>query len=328
MERYEALTAEAFNFMKSRVIFTAAELDLFTALDDKPATAGEVARRLALDERALARTLDYLIALGLFYKEEGGVYHTTETGAFLSSRHPETILPMILHLVRLWESWSYLTETVREGSRRKREIDEINDESRAAFIGAMHVIGRDLSVDIADGYDLARFRRLLDVGGASGTYTTAFLKKNPEMRATIFDLEPVIPLARERMASEGLSDRVAYEAGDYLKDELPGGFDLALLSAVIHQNTTEENIRLYKNVFHALTPGGVILIRDHIMNETRTEPAEGALFALNMLVNTPGGDTYTLGEVKGSLEIAGFTRVRLARTGDKMDCLVDACKPV
>lgn len=326
MERYETLTAEAFHFMKSRVILTAAELDLFTGLDRQPSTAGELARSLTLDQRALTRTLDYLVALGLLSKEEDR-YRPTDAGAYLSSRHEETILPMILHLVRLWQSWSRLTDTVREGSPVKRKQEEMDEQSRAAFIGAMHVIGRDLSTEIADSYDLAPYKTLLDVGGASGTYAAAFLKKNPGMKATIFDLAPVIPLARERMAAEGFRERVSFETGDYLQDDLPKGFDLALLSAIIHQNSQEENVRLYRNVYSALIPGGVLLIRDHIMDETRTTPASGALFALNMLVNTPEGDTYTFHEVKTTLEKAGFGQVKTVRSGDRMDCLVEARKP-
>jgi len=326
MERYESITAEAFNFMKSRVILTAAELDLFTKLDEKPSRAADLAAGLDVDARALTRVLDYLVALEILSKEDG-LYRPTESGAFLSSSHPETIRPMILHLVRLWKNWSFLTETVKEGSGRERTPVAGDEEDRAAFIGAMHVIGRDLSAEIADGYDLSRFSLLLDVGGASGTYTSAFLRKNPRMRAVIFDLEPVIPHAKERMEAEGLLDRVTFASGDFYKDELPAGADLALLSAIIHQNSTEENIELYRKVLRALKPGGYLLIRDHIMDETRTKPAAGALFALNMVINTRAGDTYTFQEVKGSLEKAGFAGVKLTRTGEKMDCLVEAVKP-
>ena len=326
MEKHESITAEAFNFMKSRVILTAAELDLFTALDGKPASASDLAAELKVDTRSLTRVLDYLVALEILSKE-AGTYRATDSGAYLSSRHPETILPMILHLVRLWKNWSFLTETVKEGSTRKRVPVAGDEEDRDAFIGAMHVIGRELSAEIADGYDLSRFSLLLDVGGASGTYTSAFLGKNPVMRAIIFDLEPVIPHAKERMKAEGLLDRVSFAPGDFYKDELPAGADLALLSAIIHQNSTEENVELYGKVFRALKPGGCILIRDHIMDETRTKPAAGALFALNMVINTPAGDTYTFQEVKNSLEEAGFRGVKLARMGEKMDCLVEAVKP-
>ena len=115
--------------------------------------------------------------------------------------------------------------------------------------------------------------------------------------------------------------------GDFYRDELPGGSDLALLSAIIHQNSPEENVDLYRKAYRALAPGGVLLIRDHIMDETRTKPPGGAMFALNMLVNTRGGDTYTYEEVRSTLERAGFTDVKWVREGEHMDSLVEARKP-
>jgi SAM-dependent methyltransferase len=192
----------------------------------------------------------------------------------------------------------------------------------------MHAIGRILSKEIADSYDADRFDCLLDIGGASGTYTMAFLSKNPRMKAVLYDLKEVIPLAKKRLESEGFLHRVTFVAGDFYKDELPEGCDLALLSAIIHQNSTEENIELYKKIFIVLRPGGTLLIRDHIMDESRTNPAFGTLFAINMLVNTHGGDTYTLVEVKDTLKEAGFVDIKLVGTGERMDCLVEAKKPV
>jgi hypothetical protein len=326
MEEYVALIEEAFAFMKSRVIITAAELDIFTKLDEKPATSDKLASSSGLDLRAVTRILDCLITFSLLEKD-GDVYRPIGKGSFLSSRHPQTILPMILHMGQLWKTWSYLTDTVREGSLRKKEKPEMDDAGRAAFIGAMHAIGQGLSVDIAHGYDLTQYKKMLDIGGASGTYTIAFLKENPHMKATIFDLSPVIPLAWKRIESEGLSDRVGFVDGDFYKDDLPGGYDLVLLSAIIHQNSVSENEDLYNKVFDALVPGGAILIRDHIMDETRTKPPQGAMFAINMLVNTVGGDTYTFRETKDALQRAGFINVRLVRTGERMDCLVEALKP-
>ena len=92
-----------------------------------------------------------------------------------------------------------------------------------AFIGAMHAIGKDLSQEIAGSYDLSRFKQLLDIGGASGTYTIAFLRKNPDMNAVIFDLHDVIGLAKKQIRKEGLHGRVRFAAGDFYKDALPAG---------------------------------------------------------------------------------------------------------
>mgnify|MGYP003730499901 CR=1 FL=1 len=327
MGKTDALLADARGFMKSRVILTAAELDLFTLLDERARNAADLAKDKGLDPRATTRLLDCLVTLGLLGKE-GGVYSPTEDGAFFSSRHSESMLPMVLHLSRLWNTWSDLTELVRVGGHGERESGlQTGEWDWKSFVGAMHVVGRELSRSIAADYDLSRFKCLLDIGGASGTYTIAFLKRNPDMTAVLYDLENVIPMARERIAEEGIESRVRFVAGDFYRDPLPGGCDLALLSAIIHQNSPEENLDLYRKVFDALEPGGTILIRDHIMEESRTSPPAGAMFALNMLVNTRGGDTYTFAEVSEGLLRAGFREVKQVRHGMDMDCLVEGRKP-
>jgi len=188
----------------------------------------------------------------------------------------------------------------------------------------MHVVGRELSHKVAQACDLSRFERMLDIGAGAATYTIAFLKQNPLMSAVLFDLPEVVPLAERRINDEGLRERVELVAGDFYEDELPSGCDLALLSAIIHQNSPEKNLDLYRKVRRALAPGGVLLIRDHIMSEDRTEPADGALFALNMLVCTDGGDTYTFAETEEALLQAGFRSVKRLRYGDAMDSLVEA----
>jgi SAM-dependent methyltransferase len=318
------LRSDIKHFMNSRAVLTAAELDLFTELDRHPATAAELAARLLLHERATTRLLDCLVANGLLAKSDGR-YHPAEQAAALSARHPETILPSVLHLNHLWGRWSHLTESVRLGQNPHREPDKRREGARLkAFIGTMHVVGRELSHNIAQAYNLNRFTRLLDIGAGAASYTIAFLQQNPRMRAVLFDLPEVIPLAKRRLRDAGLQDRVELAAGDFYQDELPSGCDLALLSAIIHQNDPAQNLDLYRKVRRALAPGGVLLIRDHIMNEERTEPADGALFALNMLVCTDGGDTYTFAETEQALLEAGFSSVKQIRCGEAMDSLVEA----
>ncbi|MFZ0928767.1 MAG: methyltransferase [Syntrophobacteraceae bacterium] len=327
MEDKEDIMAVARAFMRSRIILTAAELDLFTSVQDSATTAENMAERSGLDRRALERVLDCLVTFGLLNKD-GGVYSLTGEGALYSSKHPASGLPMLLHMSRLWVSWSDLTEVVQRGPGSEQKPPRQMDlDSRRAFIGAMHVIGRVLSEEIAGSLDLRGYRKLLDIGGGSGTYTIAFLRHNPQLKAILFDLKDVIPIASERLSSEGLLDRVELIAGDFYSDDLPGGCDLALLSAIIHQNSRQQNLELYRKAYRSLDPGGMLLIRDHIMDEQRTRPPEGAMFAINMLVNTHGGDTYTFREVEQGLKEAGFKDARLLRAGERMDCIVGAVKP-
>lgn len=326
MQNRDDIRTVARAFQKSRIIITAAELDFFTQLDGRPMSAADLSDELGLDARATTRVLDALVILGFLSKEDGR-YQNTEETAHLSSNHPETIRPMLLHTSHQWDNWGRLTETVRRGHNPERKRATTQGETTLEnFIDAMHIIGRGLSKEIAEAYDTERFRRLLDVGGGSGTYTMALLERNSKLRAVLFDLPDVTEMAKRRFEAEGLSERTEVVSGDFYEDELPTGCDLALLSAIIHQNSTEQNLSLFRKIHRALDPCGVLLIRDHIMDDDRLHPPAGAIFALNMLVATEGGDTFTFAEVRYTLVESGFDDVKLVREGENMDCLIEATK--
>lgn len=316
-------------FMESRVLLTAAELNLFTLLDEAPSTAENLAGRITADLRGLTILLDALSAMGLLIKEPDGVYQCSpDVAACLSDRSPHSVLPMIHHANHLWKSWSNLTSKVTGTDPAEIPASAVrNADDMRAFIGAMHVVGAPLANKIVAAVKPGEARNLIDVGGASGTYTIAFLSAAPKMKATLFDRPAVIPIARERLAEAGMADRVRFVAGDFYADELPGGHDLAMLSAIIHQNNASQNVELFRKVLYAMVSGGRLIIRDHVMEPNRIAPKEGAIFAVNMLVNTQGGSTYTFDEIKTWLEEAGFTKVRLIQTGYHMDALVEAFKP-
>jgi SAM-dependent methyltransferase len=326
MNLQEEILADVRHYWRSRAILTAAELDCFTRLHREAMGAPELAARIGSDVRTTTRLLDCLVTFGLL-KKEAGLYRTTEGGSLLSTGHPKSVRPLVLHLNRLWKSWSHLTETVARGKNpHLSPVTEEGGASLEAFIGGMYVVGRDAAAEIAGACRPDRFERLLDIGGGPGTYTMAFLRRNPELRAVLFDLPEVIPMAEAWLRAEGLIDRVELAPGDFYADELPGGCDAALLSAIIHQNGPEQNLDLFRKVHRALVPGGTLIIRDHVMDEDRTGPPAGTLFALNMLVATEAGDTYTFPEIRQLLLEAGFREVELSRRGERMDCLVEATK--
>jgi SAM-dependent methyltransferase len=310
------------SFMQSRIILTAIELDLFTILDKEPLSADELARRVGADPRALRRLLDCLVITGML-GADGETYRLPPSAASLAAHHPRSVLPMARHLNHLWDKWSRLTDVIRTGRNPiAQEAVEKSDDSLEAFIQAMHVVGRSLSEEIAESVELDSFECLLDIGGATGSYTIAFLRRNPHLRAVLFDLERVIPMAEQRLRQDRLLERVTLQAGDFYVDDLPAGCDVALLSAIIHQNSPSQNVDLFAKIHRALEPGGALLIRDHIMTDDRRHPPGGAIFAINMLVGTAGGDTYTFHEVENWLRGCGFRDIELLRSGDRMDGLV------
>ena len=314
-------------FMEARIVLTGTELDVFTLLSGAPKSLDKVTAALKTTPRGTAILLDALASMGLLDKKDGRYACPKEVADLLSADSPASVLPMMNHAAGLWKRWSDLTDIVRQGAAERPAAVFEDQAELAAFIGAMHAIGRHGASAIAEQAQAAASRNLLDIGGATGTYAEAFLRKYPGMRATIFDRPPVIELTRKRLAETDIMDRVILAPGDFYADELPGGHDLALLSAIIHQNSPEQNLDLYNKTFRALVSGGRILIRDHVMSADRTQPRGGAMFAVNMLVATSGGNCYTFEEIRDALESAGFTNVRLLQSGEMMNALVDAFKP-
>ena len=131
----------------------------------------------------------------------------------------------------------------------------------------MHNISAPNADQVIQAVQPLRFQHLLDIGGASGTWTIAFLRACPSAPATLFDLPHVIPMAQRRLAAAGLGQRVKLVAGDFMADALPPGADLAWVSAIVHQNSRAQNRALFANGVQALMPGGRIAIRDILMEE-------------------------------------------------------------
>ena len=203
----EAIMGLSRAFMESRVLLTGAELDLFTLAAAAPLTAEQIAERIGAERRALTILLDALAAMGLLVKRDGSYQTEPSAARLLAADSPDSILPIIQHNIDLWERWGRLTGKVA-GQQRP-------DRSMRAFIGAMHAIARPLAARIVKLVDPAGARRLIDVGGGSGSYTLAFLEAVPQMRATIFDQPEVIEMARERVSAAGMLERVALVAGDF-----------------------------------------------------------------------------------------------------------------
>ena len=314
-------------FQAACVITAAADLDLFTALGDKPTTAGRLAQRIEADPRATAVLLDALAALELLVKR-GELYEVpADIGELLSGDSPTNVLAGVRHQGNCLRRWDQLARVVQTGQPARRE-PSIRGEAGdcESFISAMDSFSGPMVSQIVERLSPLRFQRLLDIGGASGTWTIAFLRAVPEATAVLFDLPQVIPLARERLARAGLADRVSLVAGNFDTDELPGGADFAWLSAIAHQNSRTQNRFLYRTICSALVPRGTLAIRDVVMDASRTQPLAGALFAVNMLVGTEGGGTFTFDEFREDLTTAGFAEVRLVYQGDAMDSLIQAKK--
>ncbi len=314
-------------FQPACILTAAAELDVFTALHDQPMTAACLAAKLSTNSRATAVLLDALAALDLLDKQQDTYSVPAEVAEILTEQSPHNVLPAVRHIGNYFRRWVQLARVTQTGKPAERQ-PSIRGESAdlAAFIGAMDNFSAPVACEVIDCLRPLTFGHLLDIGGGPATWTIAFLRATRGTRATLFDLPEVIPLAEQRIADAGLSDRVNLVAGDYYTDALPAGADFAWLSAIAHQNSRQQNRALFAKIHAALQENGVLLIRDVVMDESRTQPETGALFAINMLVGTEAGGTYTFNEFRQDLSEAGFSEVTLLHRDEHMSSLIQATR--
>ena len=299
----------AASFQKSRILLSGFELDIFTNIDESGTTNKQIANNFHLDEHACERLLNALVALGFLAKQNHLFFNTAESFTFLSKKS-SNYLGGLMHSNHLWNTWSNLTQVVKTGnSAYPSEINERGEEWLFPFLNAMHDRAKKQAPEQLANIDLSEIKYTLDIGGGSGAYSMEFVSKKPEIEATVFDLPNVIPITKKFIEKEGFSDKIKTYTGDYIIDDLPKGFDLVFLSAIIHSNSLEINQNLIKKCFYSLNKNGKIIIQDWIMNNDRTQPIAGAVFAINMLVGTEAGDCFTEQEVKEMLNASGFKNI-------------------
>jgi (2Fe-2S) ferredoxin/SAM-dependent methyltransferase len=297
-------------FQESRAVLSAIELDVFTAIGTGVDASG-VASKLGTDPRATEALLNALVSLDLIEKNAGRYTNGPVASRFLVAGARDDSRAALMHSVHLWPRWSTLTACIRQGTAvEHEEMQERPGCWTEAFIAAMHKNAALRAPMVVRVVGVEDARRVLDVGGGSGAYAIAFAQAHEQIAVDILDLETVVPIARNHVDAAGLGERVQVRVGDLRVDSLGSGYDIVFMSAICHMLDPEQNLSLFRRAFGALLPGGRIAIQDFILNRDKTGPKTGALFALNMLVGTSGGSTYSELEYGGWLAEAGFADVR------------------
>lgn len=306
LERLNELTN---GYRHAAVIFAANRLNIFEALAKQPSSSGALAKRLNLNKRAITIILDALVSLELLGKRDSVYRCRRDTKRYLVSTSADYLGHMLDHRLNLMEAWMDLPHVVKKGGparvrRRKRSTGE-----QKAFILAMADIGRRSAAMVLEKIDISGCTKMLDLGGGPGTYAIEFCRRNPALNAVVFDLSETVPIARGEIRKAGMQSRIDTITGDYFRNEIGTGYDLVLMSNIIHSAAMADVRRLLKSVHRSMTPGGLVIVKDFLIDENRTAPLNSALFAVNMLVATKEGNCYTPSEIKGALRKAGFIRL-------------------
>ena len=294
-------------------------LDVFTALDTAAGRMreDELALRLSCEGRSLGMLLTALVAMDLLDRDGTTLILPDGARRYLSRNSPEYVGFIIMHHADIMPAWTRLAEAVRGGTKtRERPSTKTgNPEERKNFLMGMFNIAVAQAENVAATLDLSGRKRLLDLGGGPGTYAVYFCRANPQLSATIYDLPSSAPFARETVERFNLADRIDFAGGDFLKDALPTGYDAVWLSQVLHGETPENAAALMRRGAQTLNPGGLLCVQEFIINDDRKGPVHPALFSLNMLVGTDGGQSYTQGEITAMMRQAGAAEIRRIDSG-------------
>ena len=298
------------SYWETCALHAGVKLDLFTYLTDGSCAATELSKKLDLDVRGLTMLLDALVALQLLEKQSDEYSVPESASAFLDRKSPGYLGHIIMHHHHLVEGWSRLDEAVRSDAPvRNRISHEPTDVERESFLLGMFNLAMLIAPKVASHIDLTGRRRLLDLGGGPGTYAIHFCQKNPQLNATILDLQTTQPFAEATIKRFSMNEQVDFIAGDFHGGAYPGGFDVAWLSHVLHGEGPESCAKMLSNAVGALDPGGVLFVHEFILDEDRTSPLFPALFSLNMLVCTSEGMSYSDQEIVELLRQEGLSRI-------------------
>jgi len=299
-------------YWESSILFAGVKAGIFNTLATGPKSVKDISKKLESDERATEILLNALTALNFVVKKGNRYRNHPFTSRYLVKGNPAYRGNSLLHSLDMWKAWGKLPEILYSGTPATDIIKNLEEDRERVehFICAMYEYAQEPSEIISRMVKPKTVKKFLDVGGGPGTYCFALLKKNPEIKATIVDLSLPLQIAKRLIRERGLTRSIQLIEGDFLEVDFGNGYDLILMSHILHSNSLEDCELLINKGYHALQKGGKLLIHDFILNEDKVSPPSSAIFAVNMLVNTQKGRTYTAGEITSWMEGANFKDIR------------------
>lgn len=307
-------------FWASKTLLSAIEMGIFSELSHGPEPFDSLSGRLGLHPRSARDFLDALVALGFLMRNADVYANTPETDLFLDRKKPSYvggILEMANH--RLYSFWANLTEALRTG-KPQNEVKNggaglfetlYADPARLKeFLGSMTGISHGANMTIARAFPWKKYRTFVDVGTAQGDLAVQIALANPHLQGTGFDLPEVAPIFEEYTEKVGVSDRLAFQPGDFFKQDIPKA-DVALMGHILHDWDLPTKKMLIKKAFDAVPVGGALVVYEAIIDDDRSKNAFGLMMSLNMLIETPGGFDYTGSDCSGWMKEAGFSTTRV-----------------
>jgi ubiquinone/menaquinone biosynthesis C-methylase UbiE len=312
----ERIMQFAWGYVPPLLLEAAIRHRIFDLLDAGPKTVLEIKKDTGASERGLSAVMNALVGLDFLAKDKQGYFSLTpESSAFLVSTKPGFLGGMIRHgSEQLIPKWLQLNKIVMTGEPDAAVNKEaLGGDFFQHFVNDIFPLSYPAAQVLSRHYNsngAVPAARVLDLAAGSGVWGIAMAQASEKVSVTAVDWPEVIPVTRKTVTRFGLADRFSFVEGDLLQVDFGSGHNLATLGHILHSEGSERSQALLKKTFQALASGGTISIAEFLVNADRTGPLNALFFAVNMLVNTESGDTYSFEEISSWLEAAGFTDAR------------------
>jgi hypothetical protein len=308
---FQTLTA----YQDTAALKAALDLDLFTAIGDKGATATELAARCDAAERGVRILCDYLTVLGFLEKKTDHYYLTKDSATFLVRSSPAYTGGATAFLLsdHLTQAFANVAAAVRKGGTVQAGGGSMAPEhpmwlSFARGMGWLMMSGAETLARIV-ALDPERATKVLDISASHGIWGLTFAQRNPRAHVVALDWAPVLQVARENAERMGLIDRFSTIKGSAFEVDFGHDYDLVLLPNFLHHFDPPMCVQLLRKSYAALRENGRVAIVEFVPNPDRVSPPDAATFSLVMLVSTERGDAYTFAEFEQMLRDARFVSI-------------------
>lgn len=284
--------------MAAKHLFVASQVGIFENLADKPATIGELAERTGLPKSSVRILADAMVVLGILEKHDGLYHNSPEATTFLAGKTASDLRPALRLFDRVaYLNWANLENAVR--SRQSSHFGALTEEQQQIFSQGVEAMTSGAANSLANVYDFGIHKRVMDIGGGTGSFLLPLLQRHPHIQeCALYELPDTARVAKARLAKYGLGNKVKIIEGDFMKDNIPSGYDAIILANVVHILSPDHNIDLLRKIRHSCQSGDRLLIADFWTDSTHTKPAIAALMAGEFLVMSGEGDVYSVDEVK------------------------------
>ncbi len=313
----------------NKILRTAINLELFTALKDKPLTGEEIKTRLKLNGRGLYDFLDALVSLDLLDRdldivdgERNGsaarYSNTKETSLFLVKDSPYYIGGWFEHKMKEFKQvWGNLEEALKTGKPVRQDMKETGkdlfelnydtDKESSAFVDAQNFGQLGSFNDFSRKFDFSGYHTLCDIGGGNGLFSILIAEQNKHMKCLTLDLPVVEPYALKKVKESGLSDRITVMNGNFFEDDFPKA-DVITMGNILHDWNLEQKKLLIAKAYKALTSGGALVAIENVIDNERRRNTGGFFMSLHMLLVTEGGFDFTAANFNSWVREAGFKK--------------------